>query len=234
MKSPHISYFTPTTPGMKSTFFFLTCLLSAHLGASAAVTETYTESTPIVIPDGDLSGIVRTIHVSTSTIASIESLVVNVEVSGGWAGDFYAYLWHDGVISVLVNRPGRSVLNPDGSPASGMDLTLTDIAAIDLHMASGNLTGSFQPDGRSTHPLDTLDTDSRTSPLSAFHAAAPTGNWRLFIADVAAGEQGTLLNWSISMTGLEVVPEPGSSLMVVLTAACALTRRNRPHSAQGR
>ena len=26
-------------------------------------------------------------------------------------GDLYAYLWHDGVLSVLINRPGRTTLH---------------------------------------------------------------------------------------------------------------------------
>jgi hypothetical protein len=194
--------------------------------ASAAITETYTMVNPTLIPDADLNGIVQTINVSTSGLASIDLLTVNLETSGGWNGDLYAYLSHSGFISVLVNRPGRTVLLPDGSPTSGMKLTLTDFAILDLHLATGEFNGVFQPDGRNVHPLLALDTDSRTTPLSNFTSTAPTGDWHLFIADVAGGEEATLLNWSISITG-EAIPETSSTLLVALSTCAYLTRRRR-------
>lgn len=223
MKTPRANPFSNTTPVMKLSILFLVSALA--LGhASAAITETYIKSVSTLIPDADLSGIVQTINVSSSGLASIDQLEVQLEVSGGWSGDLYAYLWHDGIISVLVNRPGRSAVLPDGSPAAGMNLTLSDLAAVDLHLASGALTGTFQPDQRNIHPLSALDTTPRNTPLSLFNTTAPTGDWRLFIADVASGEQATLVSWSISFTG-QAVPEPGSALLVIVGAATMLIRR---------
>ena len=209
---------------MKHPILLVSALALGH--ATAAITETYLMSNSTLIPDADLNGIVQTINVSSSGLASIDHLTVQIETSGGWNGDLYAYLWHNGVISVLVNRPGRSAVLPDGSPASGMDLTLTDLAALDLHLATDSFNGMYQPDGRNVHPLSALDTDSRTTPLSLFTTTTPTGDWRLFIADVASGEEATLVNWSISMTGT-AVPEPASILLVAMGACSALTRRRR-------
>ncbi|MCU0749844.1 MAG: PEP-CTERM sorting domain-containing protein, partial [Akkermansiaceae bacterium] len=82
-----------------------------------------------------------------------------------------------------------------------------------------------KPDQRHIHPLSAFDPTPRTSPLSLFNTTAPTGDWRLFIADVASGEQATLVRWSISMTGQAAVPEPSSALLVVMGAATLLLRR---------
>jgi subtilisin-like proprotein convertase family protein len=211
---------------MKPFLILVSALVLGHAAATAAVTETYTKSLAAVIPDADLSGIVQTLNVTSSGLASIDSLTVQLETTGGWNGDLYAYLWHDGIISVLVNRPGRSVLQPDGSPTAGMNLTLSDIAAIDLHLATGALNGTYQPDGRNVHPLTALDTDARTTPLSLFTTASPNGNWRLFIADVAGGEEATLVSWSITMTG-QAVPEPSSALLAGFATLTILLRRRR-------
>lgn len=209
---------------MKTFILLVSAIALGHATAATTITETYGKSVSAIIPDADLSGIVQTINVSSSGLASIDQLEVQLEVSGGWSGDLYAYLWHNGIISVLVNRPGRSAILPDGSPAAGMNLTLSDLAAVDLHLASGVLTGTFQPDGRHIHPLSAFDTTPRNSPLSAFTNNAPNGDWRLFIADVASGEQATLVRWSISMTG-QAVPEPSSALLVIMGAATLLLRR---------
>jgi subtilisin-like proprotein convertase family protein len=211
---------------MNPFLILVSALVLGHAAATAAVTETYTKSLAAVIPDADLSGIVQTLNVTSSGLASIDSLTVQLETTGGWNGDLYAYLWHDGIISVLVNRPGRSVLQPDGSPTAGMNLTLSDIAAIDLHLATGALNGTYQPDGRNVHPLTALDTDARTTPLSLFTGSSPNGNWRLFIADVAAGEQATLVSWSITMTG-QAVPEPSAALLAGFATLTLLIRRRR-------
>ena len=205
----------------------LTALLLVGHARAATITETYSLSTTAVIPDGDLSGLVQTINVTSSTLASIDSLTVQLETSGGWDGDLYAYLWHNGVISVLVNRPGRSAVLPDGSPASGMNITLSDVATIDIHIASGALSGNFQPDQRNVHPLLAMNTDNRTTPLSLFGGAAPTGEWRLFIADVASGDEASIVSWGVSLTGPEAVPEPGGVMLLAMASASALCKRRR-------
>ena len=74
--------------------------------ATAAITVTYSMSNSTLIPDGDLSGIVQTINVSASGLASIDRVTVHLLTSSGWNGDLYAYLAHSGIISVLINRPG--------------------------------------------------------------------------------------------------------------------------------
>ena len=205
----------------------ISVLLAALLTLSTAhaATVTYSMNTSVVIPDADLAGVVQTITPSTG-LASLDLVTVTLVTTGGWNGDLYAYLWHEGVLSVLVNRPGRTAALPDGSAASGMTVELADAAGTDIHLAPGAFSGSFQPDGRDVHPFVALDTSPRNDSLADFLSTAPDGAWRLFIADVAGGEEATLVSWSISLTGPQAVPEPGSGLLAGL-ALCGLLRRKR-------
>jgi subtilisin-like proprotein convertase family protein len=216
---------------MKTTLFAtLTLVLTGAAHAATTITETFTNSTGSTIPDGDLSGLVQTINPAT-TIGTIDSITVTFNVTGGWVGDLYAYLWHDGIISILLNRPGRTSSDLAGSPASGLSsVTLADDASTDIHAASAifgsPLTGNYQPDGRAIHPNTVLDTTPRTAGLSVFNNAPAPGEYRIFIADVATGDTATLVNWSISITG-EAIPEPTSTLLLAIGSLALLQRRRK-------
>jgi hypothetical protein len=208
---------------MKSTSLLALLLTAGAATASTIVTETFSMSTAAVIPDGDLSGLVQTITPG-STITTVDLLTLTLNTTGGWNGDLYAYLWHNGTLSVLVNRTGRTTALPDGSPTSNMTLTLADAAATDLHMATGALTGTFQPDGRDIHPSVALNTSPRTDTLADFIGSPANGDWRLFIADVASGSEATLTSWSITLTGVQI-PEPSAAALLMLSLAATGRRR---------
>ena len=208
---------------MKSLVICLTVLLP--LGASAATTLTGNWTVNTSIPDYNDTGYSDTRNFASSGITEIETVSVSLNFSNGWNGDLYVYLVHNSSISILLNRPGRSLSNPDGASSSGMTINLTDLAAADVHTAlpfSGSPTGTFQPDGRITDPYDTLDTDARPAKLSVFNGQAADGNWTLFVADQASGETSTLTSWSLSITG---VPEPGTGLLGVLGSLVLLRRK---------
>jgi hypothetical protein len=209
---------------MKATSLLVLLITAGAASAATIVTETFTMSTASVIPDGDLSGLVQTINPATS-ITTVDLITITLNTTGGWNGDLYAYLWHNGTLSVMVNRPGRTTSLPDGSATGGMTLMLADAAATDLHMATGALSGSYQPDGRDIAPSLALDTSPRTDSLADFIGSPASGDWRLFIADVANGGQANLTSWSITLTGAQV-PEPTSAALMAISLA-AMTRRRR-------
>jgi hypothetical protein len=217
-------YRNPYQIAMKAnSLLTLTLLLSAGAAnAATVITETFSMSTTSVIPDGDLSGLVQIINPATS-ITTVDMITITLNTTGGWNGDLYAYLWHDGTLSVMVNRPGRTSADPLGSATSGMTLTLADSATTDLHLASGALSGTFQPDGRAIHPSSSLDTTPRTDNLAKFVGSTASGDWRLFIADASSGDEATLTSWSITLTG--AVPEPSSALLMVAALGLATRRR---------
>lgn len=208
---------------MKFLFFLPTLLLPLASNGATTVSGDWTVNT--TIPDYDDPGYSNIHNFANTGISEIQSITVELSFSGGWNGDLYVYLVHDGALSVLLNRVGRSLADPDGASSSGMTITLTDFAPTDIHTAipfSGTPTGTFQPDGRITDPYDTLDTDARPAMLSVFNGQSADGNWTLFVADQAPGDQSTLTSWSLSITG---VPEPSAALLGVFGGLILLRRR---------
>jgi len=185
-----------------------------------AATVAATWNVPTEIPDNDDIGFSNPQVLSEPVNPWIESVTVHLVFTGGWNGDLYAYLVHDGRLSVLLNRPGRSLDNPAGAGSSGMTVDLSDLAALDIHTAlpaTGTPAGVYQPDGRATDPLLALDTDARTAPLSVFNGRNVNGTWTLFVADLSPGDVSTLQSWSLT---IETVPEPS---IAVLAAALGFT-----------
>ncbi|MEK7951980.1 proprotein convertase P-domain-containing protein [Luteolibacter soli] len=194
------------------------------MASGATIVESHVFSVSTVIPDNSAIGVSDS-RVSVSDIESITSVELTLVTSGGWNGDLYVYLLHGSGFSVLLNRAGRTLLNPDGAASSGMVLTFSDSASGDVHAgiaASGVASGTFQPDGRETDPANALDTDSRTALLSSFGGLNADGEWTLFVADAATGEIATFESWTLTLTG---VPEPSSALLAGLGCLMAFRRR---------
>lgn len=176
------------------------------------------------IPDNDPVGFSDTRQVS-SPITAITGVTILLSMEGGWAGDMYAYVTHASGFAVLINRPGRSGTNLAGSGVSQMSIILKDDAESDIHTAiptTGLVSGEFQPDARMIDPDDSLDTSPRSAFLSSFHGLDANGEWTLFVADVAAGDQMVLNDWSLVVEG---IPEPSTSVMALLGLMALLWRR---------
>lgn len=183
---------------------------SAH--ATLAITEHY-GGVNLTIPDGSLLGASDTRTVS-SGLGPIVEVKVTVEITGGFTGDLYAILSHDGESSVLLNRPGRRAADALGYDDSGLTVTFSDSAAGDVHTyrapnhttpLGGTLTGTWQPDAREELPTTVLDTSPRTAFLSAFTGHTPDGTWTLYLADLSPVGEAMLKSWTLDIT---VVPEP--------------------------
>lgn len=210
---------------MKIKFLRLTSPLAglalALASASPALADSATYSPGIVIPDFNLNGVSDTETFSTA-IQSITDIQVNLTISSGYDGDFYAYLTHDGSgFAVLLNRIGVNSGSQFGSFDSGMNITLSDAAASNVHDAPANggvLTGTYQPDGRNVSPLTAgaaLEATPSTAPLSSFDGMDPNGAWTLFIADTSPVGIGTLESWSLDITGntgTATAPDSASTL----------------------
>jgi subtilisin-like proprotein convertase family protein len=170
--------------------------------------------------DADLQTIIG------SEITTITDISVTLDIDGTWNGDLYVYLQHDSGIAILMNRVGRSSLNLFGTSDAGFVVTLNDLGAFsDIHGATaggGPVTGFFASDGRETDPDSVLDTDPRTALLTNFIGGDANGGWTLFVADMSGGNGHTLNSWSIEVTG---VPEPGTSLLLLLSGSLLLRRK---------
>lgn len=192
--------------------------------ASTVISHTWAVST--IVPDNSSTG-----WSDTRTIVSPEGNITDVQVhlklSGGFNGDLYAYLAHDSGFAILLNRPGRTAANPDGSFTTGIDALFSSAAGVDAHHAAG-FTGTFQPDGRNVLPYLVTDTSPRTAMLTSFLGGDPSGDWTLFIADLSPLYQSTVLEWGIFITADAVaVPEPCPLAGVVCMLFFALLKRRR-------
>ena len=167
------------------------------------------------IPDGSAVGWSGTATAS-GYLTSISSVSVNLNISGGFNGDLYAYLSYGGVLVPLLNRVGVTSGDAFGYGDTGFNMTLSSAAANDVHFygshspsfnGSGQLTGTWQPDGRAIDPQsspNTFDTAGRVS-FDSYNGLNPNGTWTLFIADLSAGAQSQLVSWELDITA---VPEP--------------------------
>jgi subtilisin-like proprotein convertase family protein len=210
-------------------------LLFWCLAASAAsITDSATFNPNVTIPDNDLNGVSDT-QTFSSGIQSITDVKISFDISGGYNGDYYAFLRHgDTGFAVLLNRVGRTGANSLGSLDGGFSITLSETAAGDVHGASaggGTLLGIWQADGRNIDPLSALDTSPRNALLDVFNGMNANGDWTLFIADTSAVGIGTLQDWTLTVSGL-AVPEPGAASLLALggaTAWLSLMRKRKKH-----
>lgn len=211
------------------------------------VVDRFLTSGSLDIPDGSAVGVA-----SEKTVTGLSGVITRVDVEIHLAprgdqplfnGDLFVTLSHDSGYAVLLNRTGRRDGFSAGYGDSGFNITLSDLASADVHnyrvQATGShttplsltedpaaLTGTWQPDGRSTDPSLVLATSPRDALLSQFVGMNPNGVWTLFVADLNPNGLGQLVQWSLVLT---TVPEPSETLAVVALGLSlfAFARRQR-------
>jgi subtilisin-like proprotein convertase family protein len=165
------------------------------------------------IPVDDPSGIVSAIDLSSSLL--VGDVTVTLDITGGYDGDFYAYLRHTDSggnvgFSVLLNRIASGT---GSSPAYGMKVTFDATAPSTIDSASSGpgqpLAGTYQPDGS----------------LGAFNGLGAGGQWQLFIGDESMPDQGILTSWTLDLSAhgpATSVPDNGPTLVMLIAGCCLL------------
>ena len=196
------------------------------------------DAADLSIPDDSGLGIQCTIDLSLSgMLESIESIEVQLTISGdstyAYNGDLYAALMcENGGRVVLLNRIGKTSLNPFGSTVNGFDVVFSlmttggDIHLLDDGVAAldtaDRLTGTWDADGRDVDPDDVVDTDPRTAGLDSFSGVNPNGKWTLLVADVNTGGLAKLDSWGVNITA---VPEPAVISLIAISGFIVLLGR---------
>ena len=219
---------------MKIKLTFLGFLVATTLSAQVATTS-YTNNPNVIITDGSPIGVANQLTVSGS-LGLISSVSVNLDITGGFNGDLYAYLLGpEGQMVVLLNRVGLSGTSDIGYGDSGFNITLTD-GASNIHnyqsgaysISAGQLGGTWAPDGRINDslvlPASSFDSTSPSEFLSVFSGGSANGNWELFVSDLSNGGQSTLVSWGLTIA---TVPEPSSFACLIFAALGILALRVR-------
>ena len=168
----------------------------------------------LAIPDGNPAGVTDARTITTSDIAHITSVQVQLNLASDFNGDLYVYLRHGSGLTVLLNRPGRTAANPYGYDDTGFNVTFSDSATNDVHTyrlittppKGLPLTGTWQPDARYTDPTVVTDTSLRTTFLSEFDGLSGRGGWVLFLAGLEYGGTNMLNSWTLQITGTPYIP----------------------------
>ena len=164
------------------------------------------------IPDGSTAGWGDTRNVTDIPAnLKIAGVSVTFTISGGYNGDLYGYLSHNGVLVPLLNRVGQGTgSEPTFSFGYGdagfNNVTLADSGSLNIHNYGG---GSV--------PKDTtyLPDSGGATFAGTFGGGNPNGNWTLFFADLSSGGgQSKLDGWSLSINA--VVPEPVNVALGIL------------------
>jgi len=211
-------------------FFWL--YLTAAPAALGQVTTNFTfDDVNLAIPDDNQFG-VQNSQTITGLSGSISSIQLSLDIAGtgygAFNGDYYAALLNGaGGFAVLLNRVGMSSANPVGYGDNGLDVTFSDTAAYDIHFyqnlsydlnSSGQLTGTWQPDGENLSPLSNASAFNnallnQTAMLSSFDGNSPNDTWTLYLADLSAGGTAQVVSWSLEIT---TIPEPKETSLIAI------------------
>ena len=103
-----------------------------------------------------------------------------------------------------------------------------------VNPGGSQLTGTWVPDGRAIDPASsgsTFDSTSPTATLGSFTGNNPNGTWDFFLADLAPGDQSTLVSFGVTVT---TVPEPKTSVLMGIAALFGFNQHRKRFSGQKR
>ena len=218
-------------------------LLAAGLQSARAqfITNDFSFSVMSTVPDGNASGLANHQFLAgmTGTITNV-SVTLNLSYAPGdtaFNGDLYAYLaGPNGGFAILLNRTGVTGGNSFGYDDTGFNVAFTTSATHNIHFyqsltynlnGNGQLTGTWQPDGRAIDPQSSPSLFDSTIPsalLDSFNGTDPNGTWTLFLADLSNGGKSQLVNWNLQVS---TVPEPPSWTLFAMGAAWLVGGRFR-------
>ena len=217
---------------MKKLITLLGMAMLATTGAFAQTAFSTNITVNTAIPDNDPTGLASAFSLSGFG-GTVTNVSVNLNLTGGYNGDLFAYLTGPGGYAVLLNRVGVTGANANGYGDTGLNVTFIG-GGGDIHAygagsftsnGAGQVTGTWGADGRNISPFavgSAFDAAGRTALLESFNGSNPNGTWGLFIGDYSPGDISTLVGYNVSFT---VVPEPGT--MALLALGCAALRARR-------
>ena len=139
----------------------------------------FSNNSNVNIPDNDPSGIDALLNIPDKI--EITDINVTLNISHSYVGDLKI---------TLKNPAGDEVVFVQNSSKEGSNYTNTtfdDSAALTIIQGNPPYTGSFKP----------------VDLLAAYNGTQSKGNWTLHISDNEADDEGKLLDWKITILGID-------------------------------
>jgi subtilisin-like proprotein convertase family protein len=174
--------------------------LGAAAGSASAATKTFTNSSPITIPDeGASTPYPSSINVSGFPGGNVLKATVTIR-------DFEHTHTDDAAI-LLVGPSGANsiLLGRSGGAGNEEPVTVTFDQAAASEVPSPITSGTFRPTSGVDHDLEPLSFPAPGFPypvdLNAFNGKPADGTWQLFVDDQAAGDTGSIgAGWSLNIS----------------------------------
>lgn len=192
---------------------------------AAATTVTWFANPGETLADNNVAGSTFSSGTLSSSSLLIDSVNVTLDISGGYNGDLYGYL----VYTVGGNSYSHLLLNRVGGGSgavgsvSGFGTGATPASFAELQTFGVTLTGDGS--GSSIHTTAAAAGTSYAAEGGGLNSTfggstlVGGGTWTLFLADLGAGDQSTLVSWGLSLT---VVPEPVTWALIGFGGVLAL------------
>ncbi|MEO8768946.1 MAG: GEVED domain-containing protein [Ferruginibacter sp.] len=159
------------------------------------------------IPDDDPTGIINAINVPALPAgATVTAASVTLNINHTWIGD----------LVIALKAPNDNILNLDygltSTGGSGVTTGFTNTVFSSAAPASATLvsgsdpwTGTFAPDAPAapgtipTAPLSLSPTNANVFTFADLYSV-PSGDWTIGINDIAPPDEGTLVDWTLTLT----------------------------------
>jgi subtilisin-like proprotein convertase family protein len=181
---------------MKKITLLALALASCGLNASvdsAPGTAISFDTNPCTGADGT-GGITDTIAIAET--GNLTDVNVNLDITHTWRGDLQMHLSYTGGGGDVILAAGHGAGSADNYFAifdSEAGTVCNDVTTCD-----GDETSCFDSGNRATCSPD--------GALTAFNGLASPGTWTITVCDAAAGDDGTLDLWGVTLTGDGNVP----------------------------
>ena len=170
----------------------------APAGCTLATPATFSNSTPIPIPDNNPTGITSTINVAgAGTLIWDVNVIVNITHT--FPGDLdFTLTSPSGTIVTLSTDNGGS--NDNAFAGTTFDDQADPDSQIPYGVNPNQVNDHMYTVGVTATPL------TPEEPLAAFNGQNPNGTWTLKVLDDAAADTGTLNSWSLEITTVSALP----------------------------
>ena len=223
---------------MKKTFIATGMALALAVTAQATVVNWYSGTLGSTLADNSAAG--ATFNTSGGTWSGtwgsgllVDSVSVVLNLSGGYNGDLYGYLvYNDGSATqtaILLNRVTGAAA-PVAGFGGGATTDFASLQSAGITLSDSGTSGSIQTVAAAAGNSYTTGAGNLNSTFVNMNSG---GTWTLFLADMSAGDQSTLVSWGLNVS---VVPEPATWALVIFCAGftvMSIARRSRRHNKVG-